>query len=154
MARLDKQSFKSKFSAPNFISDSLRTYGENFLNIVAEDELQRNVERLIRSIVRGRVDLQEYGRFIIAERMINAIATFIQTKIRNTSMIVAWGNFYYSQNSQSAMYEAALLDEMHRTLAAYNLLLQKFAVAYNQKDPSILWTIRNELKVSNLDRYI
>lgn len=131
----------------NFFSNNIRQNGDNFLDRMKPDEMQRSVQKIFRDICKGKVDMSIYAPYIAHPQLLNILIDEAQSISMEANIIYTCiGNTISQLNSmgQAADELTTSTREKYRLrFMAYHTFYSQLCIFRDTMNPMVLITLQN-----------
>lgn len=137
----------------SFIGNMYKQYGDEWVNSMRPEDIQRQGKRIVSDMVKGNVDYEKFGKFFLDLKFLDNLIISISNELQTNELYLKAVSFYkaYSPEGQT---QAVYMHESHlfNLCRIYSLVLERLQmvkvsgnIGYLADISVILFNLRNNL---------
>ena len=108
----------------NYIVMNENKLGENWVNIVQPDNIQRSTKRIVKEIAKGQIDYEKQGKYFQEMKFIENLIIGIYNELEINTLNYNACSFYFYYYPQTPNL-AAHINHLERCIYIYNVILER-----------------------------
>jgi len=136
----------------NYFKQNIDKFGEQFVSLVTPEQIQGQVKRIIKELVKGEIEFEKYGKYFLDLKLIDNLIIGIRSELDDYSLYSAAVTFYrmhYPNTPNITIRE----NHLQTLCYIYQVILHKLElvretqnIGYLSDTSALLYNYRNHLK--------
>lgn len=136
----------------NYFKQNIDKFGEQFVSLVTPEQIQGQVKRIIKELVKGEIEFEKYGKYFLDLKLIDNLIIGIRSELDDYSLYSAAVTFYrihYPNTPNITIRE----NHLQVLCYIYQVILHKLELVRNTQNigylsdtSALLYNYRNHLR--------
>lgn len=133
-----------------YFDTEITKYGENFLSKKTDTDLYNDSIKIIRDLVRSKINLDKYVSYLNEDRIKHVLIHVCNIKLNEACLVESSLKLYISTNTIPGHsideFASHVLDKYMRIKTGYEIILYNLNNFYNSNNTGYLVTLSNQVK--------